>query len=426
MKKLISAVLLAVLLLSMVPMALAAGNASMTGPGTVRVGDTITVSFSAGGGIYGGSGSVSYDPSQLTLQGYSAAIGGSWAVEFSGNNFVFYDNSMASPISSAVIFTATFSVNSSLEPGTAVSVTANNVTLSDGQQDFGVGSPAYSVTIAPPLSDNCSLASLTVDNAVITPSFSPDVTEYSASVPFEVAVLSLSASAEHPNASVNIENPGLVVAGVTAVRITVTAENGAARTYVIYVARPQDPNYVPSANADLSALTVEGYQLSPVFSPEVTKYYVWLPYETQSVNLSAATADNRAKAEAAACPELIPGKAVDIAVTATAEDGTQKVYTVTVFRAPAHEDAERFLNGETEPTQEPEPEAEPTEEPTVPPTTVPETEPVTDASEPQQEPAEEGELTLPMLSFAHAACALVGAVAGAAVTLAVEKKRKQQ
>ena len=80
MKKSICFLFIVLLLLGISPVVMAAGNASMSGPGTVRAGDTITVSFYAGGGIFGGSGSVSYDPSQLVLQGYNAAIGGSWAV----------------------------------------------------------------------------------------------------------------------------------------------------------------------------------------------------------------------------------------------------------------------------------------------------------------------------------------------------------
>ena len=122
--------IVAVLLVSLAPAAFAAGSASMSGPAVVRAGDTITVSFVAGGGILGGSGSVSYDASKLTLKGYTQIIGGSWAVEFSGDNFVFYDNSMASPINgSTTIFTATFTVNAGLATGTAISVTASGVTL---------------------------------------------------------------------------------------------------------------------------------------------------------------------------------------------------------------------------------------------------------------------------------------------------------
>ena len=174
------------LIAAIIPLqAYAAGSASLSGPGTVRAGDTITLSFSAGGGIHGGNGTVSFDSNQLTLQGYSGALGAPWAVEFSGNNFVFYDNSMETPISgSKIIFTATFHVSASVKPGTNITVSATGVTLSDGNSDSGIGTCSYSITVAPPLSDNANLKSLTVSNASISPAFSAGTTTYSASVPF--------------------------------------------------------------------------------------------------------------------------------------------------------------------------------------------------------------------------------------------------
>ena len=81
----------------------------------------------------GGSGSISFDASVLTLQGYTQKIGGSWVVEFSGNSFVFYDNAMNSPIDSKkVIFTATFKVNSNVAEGTADAVDAAWAAIKDG------------------------------------------------------------------------------------------------------------------------------------------------------------------------------------------------------------------------------------------------------------------------------------------------------
>lgn len=420
-KKTLCLILVIILIAAAVPVAMAAGSAYMSGPNVVRAGDTITVSFSAGGGIYGGSGSISYDTSLLTLQGCNAAIGGSWAVEFSGNNFVFYDNSMASPISNATIFTATFLVKASLPAGTKIAVSANNVTLSDGQKDMPVGTVTYSVNIAPPLSDNCRLAALTVGNAAITPGFSPDVLEYSASVPFEIAALDVSATAEHSGAKVYIENPALAVAATTAVRITVTAENGKTRTYVIRVSRPQDPNYVPSDNARLKSLSVDGYTLSPVFSAQQKQYYVWLPYEAETVTVKAAVEDQRAKLTIGERPELIPGQRNDIPVTVTAENGTVEIYTVTVIRAPKHEDIESFLNGEPDTV----PETEPTEEPTAAPTTEPETQPATDPSEPMDIPLPDVQtLSAPVLIVVFLGCALLGAAVGVAATLAAGKKKE--
>ena len=420
MKKIISILVLLALLVSLAPAAFAAGSAWMSGPSVIRAGDTITLSFCAGGGIYGGSGSVSYDASQLTLQGYSQVVGGSWAVEFNGNNFVFYDNSMAAPINDGTtIFTATFQVNGGLPAGTGVTVTASGVTLSDGQTDIGAGSPAYSVTVAPPLSDNCNLAALNVTNAAISPAFSAGVTEYAASVPYEISNLSVTATAEHPGAQVSIGDTYLAEAATTPVKVTVTAENGATKTYVIYVSRPRDPNYVESDNCNLSALWVEGAALSPACAVDVTKYYVWLPYEAETVTVGATTEDSKATVAVDNSLPLVPGKGTDIPVTVTAENGTQKVYVVTAVRAPAPENVEQYLNCphdlEPEPTEPP---TEPVTEPEV-------TEPATEATEPMAAPAEEQEGSiswwLPVL--AGALGVIVGAGAAVGVLAWVQKKK---
>ena len=59
-KKILIFVLAAVLVLGTAFGVLAAGSASLSGPDTVRAGDTVTLSFYAGGGIYGGSGQLVY------------------------------------------------------------------------------------------------------------------------------------------------------------------------------------------------------------------------------------------------------------------------------------------------------------------------------------------------------------------------------
>lgn len=434
MKKIISLLIALVLLLSTVPATWAAGSASMSGPATVRAGDTITVSFSAGGGILGGSGSISFDSSLLTLQGYTQKIGGSWVVEFSGNNFVFYDNSMASPIDSKkVIFTATFKVNSNVAAGTAITVQAKGVTLSDGTQDTSAGSPSYKVTVAPPLSGNCNLASLSVSDGKLSPAFSAGQTEYSVSVPFSVASLNVSAAAEHAGAKVSIGKTALEAGETTKVKITVTAENGATKTYTIKATRAQDPNYVESDNANLKELTVEGHLLSPAFSPDVTQYYVWLPYETETITIDAKKDHKKAKLSTAEPEALLPGQGNDVIFTVTAENGTQKLYTVTVVRAPAHADAGILLDRWNEPIIEPtepptepstEPATEPTTEPTTVPTTVPETEPETvPPTEPVPQDLPVG-TDISLLITVGILCAIGGAAIAAVICILIIKKKK--
>ena len=58
-----------------------AASASLTGPSTVRAGDTITLKLNiSDNGKYGLEGSLSYDSSQVTLSDISCNVSG-WKVE---------------------------------------------------------------------------------------------------------------------------------------------------------------------------------------------------------------------------------------------------------------------------------------------------------------------------------------------------------
>lgn len=436
MKRIILLLLCATMLLSLAPAVFAAGNASLSGPSTVRAGDTITLTFSAGGGIYGGSGSVSFDANQLTLLSWNQVIGGGWVVEFNetGNNFVFYDNSMANPINgSASIFQLTFSVASNLDIGTSISVSAHGVKVSDGKQDTSVGSCNYSASITAPLSSNAVLASLTVGNATLSPAFSPDVTGYSVSVPYYVSSLELSATAADSTAKVTVSNPKLIAGTTTEVTVVVTAENGSSKTYTIFAARAQDPNYVKSSNSKLKDLSAEGYTLSPAFSTDITNYYVWLPYEAESVSITGKTDDPNASMKVGDTSALLPGEPVAIPVVVTAEDGSETEYTITAFRAPAHSDLEAFFQkltaAPTEPSVPTEPATEPTTAlttepttaPTTPPTTAPTTAPTTEPQS-QANPAYSRDMLL-LYILGGIVCASAGLIVGILVTRLFLRKK---
>ena len=373
MKKIVSlltAIILCVTLMLPLTVSAASASASLTGPGTVRAGDTITLSFNLNGsGIYGASGTLSYDSSQLTMTGTSQKIGSPWAVEFNGNNFVAYDNNLSSPINgNKTLFTVTFKVKS-VAAGTNIKISYTGVTASDGNADVNVGTVTYSTTIAAPLSTDNNLASLTVSNATISPAFSAGTTNYSASVLFEVSKLNVSATAADGKAKVSVNSPNLTPNGTTNVTITVTAESGAKKTYTISVKRAQDPNYKPSDNNNLSGITVDGFLLSPVFSTENQQYVIWLPYETENVTISGTAADSKASVTVEGGTGLKAGQDNEIKVICTAEDGTQKVYTVIAKRAAAHDGSVDPTEPETEPTQ---PETEPS--------TIPKTEPTDDTA----------------------------------------------
>ena len=383
----------------------ASASASLTGPGTVRAGDTITLTFNLNGtGLFGASGTLTYDAGQLELAGTTQSIGNGWAVEFNGNNFVAYDNNLAKPINgNAALFTVTFKVKN-VAAGTAVNVSCTNVAASDGTADANIGTVTYSGTIAAPLSTDNALKSLTVSNATISPAFNAGITSYTAEVPFEVSKLDIQAAANDGKASVSVNNPNLTPNGTTNVTVTVTAENGSKKTYTITVKRAQDPNYVPSDNNDLSGITVDGFLLSPVFSGENTQYVIWLPYETESVTVSGTTADSKASVRVEGGDALKAGQDNEIKVICTAENGTEKVYTVVAKRAAAHD-------GSVDPTEPP---TEPTQPETVPPTTVPNTQPTVPPTKPQEPVEQEKSGGIPwwMLLIVGVVCLTGGAAAG--------------
>lgn len=340
MKKVICTGLILLLIVSISAVcAFAQGaTAKLTGPDTVRAGDTITLTFQLNGtGLLGVSGKLSFDETQLELKSTQQKIGSDWAVEFNGNNFVAYDNTLSNPINkNTSMFTVKLKVKSELAAGTKISVSLIDLTASDGKKDDAVGTVTYSTTLAAPKSTDATLKSLTVSNATISPAFSSGNTRYTAQVPFSVDKLSIQAAANDSKAKVTVDNVTLTPGGTTEVNVTVTAESGATKVYVIAVTREQDPNYVPSANNELSGITAEDFRLSPAFSAEVTEYVIWLPYETESVHITATAADAAASVTVSGGETLEAGADNPIYVVCTAEDGTQKTYLVIAKRAAAH------------------------------------------------------------------------------------------
>ena len=213
---------------------------------------------------------------------------------------------------------------------------------------------------------------------------------------------SVKETADDSKAKVSVNSPNLTPGGTTKVTVTVTAESGAKKTYTISVKRAQDPNYVASNNNDLSGITIDGFLLSPVFSAENTEYVIWLPYETENVTVSGTPADSKANVTVEGGDNLTAGVDNEIKVICTAEDGTQKVYTIIAKRAAAH-----GAGGEdTPPATQPTVPADPTQ-PSTAPTTPASTEP--QCSDSQQSG---NGIQLWLVIVIGVACLAAGAVVG--------------
>lgn len=313
--------LAALLLWCLLPVTAEAAGASFSGSGSVRAGDSVTVTFSvSGSNIQGITAVLHYDSSTLTLTGTRQLIGDSWSVDMSGGNLLAYDQSLNNPISgSSAVLAVTFRVKSGVAAGTKVSATITDIVTSDGNSDQSLNDASWSASVASPPSGNANLSGLSCGSYALSPSFSAGTTEYSVTVPYDVSRLPLDYSAADGGANVSVSGNQLSV-GVNTVVLTVTAANGATRRYTISVTRQPDPTATLSSDADLADLTPSEGKLTPAFAPNITEYAVYVPYETTKLSLSATAKDSKALGVTQPDAALKQGDNV-LTVTCTAEDG---------------------------------------------------------------------------------------------------------
>ncbi len=128
--------------------------------------------------------------------------------------------------------------------------------------------------------------------------------------------------------------------------VLVTAEDGVSRLYykvIVSVVEKVDSN-----DATLSDLTVSPGQLSPVFNPGTTSYTAEVANNVSSITITATSKHAAATVSGAGAHALSVG-ANTLNVVVTAEDGTQKTYTLTVTRANASSSTDS-TSGNSSPT----------------------------------------------------------------------------
>ena len=327
-----SAVLTVLLVLTLLPQRALAAGATLTGTSALLPGDTVTLTLSVPSKVYGLSADLSYS-SNLSLSNYNCSVSG-WSIVMNNNKFSAYGTSS----SSGGVVTIKMKVSSGAKEGDALSAAFSNVVVSDGNSDTDLGSASWSGKITAAPSGNCDLSSLSCSNATLSPSFSAKTTYYTCTVPFAVEKLELNYKKADNTSSVSVSGNELAV-GANTVTVKVTAANGTTKTYTIDVTRQQDPNYKASTDAALSTLTIEGATLSPTFTPTVTDYIAYVPFETRQVTIAAAAKDEKAQGVTGTGAVQLSATESEtvVTVTGTAEDGkTKQAYTIHVLRMPAY------------------------------------------------------------------------------------------
>ncbi|MFX1295753.1 MAG: cadherin-like beta sandwich domain-containing protein [Promethearchaeota archaeon] len=175
-------------------------------------------------------------------------------------------------------------------------------------------------------SNDAALSTLEVVDHTLIPAFDPATTEYTVNVANNVTKIVVIAVANHANAQIEGAGSHDLIVGANVIVVTVTAEDGTEKNYTLTV------NRAASSDANLSTLEVVDHALIPAFDPATTEYIVNVTNNVTEIVVIAVANHANAQVEGAGSHNLTVGANV-IVVTVTAEDGTEKNYTLTVNRA---------------------------------------------------------------------------------------------
>ncbi|MEI6715903.1 MAG: cadherin-like beta sandwich domain-containing protein [Verrucomicrobiota bacterium] len=227
-----------------------------------------------------------------------------------------------------------------------LTVGSNVVSVEVTAQD-GITKKTYSVNVTRLPSSNAGLAGLMVSEGTVSPGFVTGVTDYAVTVPYATSAWSVTPVVANATASVKVNGgsvasgspsaPMLLNVGSNVVSVEVTAQDGTTKkTYTMNVTR------LPSSNAGLAGLTVNGGTLSPGFASDVTSYAVSVPYAVSTWNVTPVVADPTASVKvngialesgSPSAPVVLSVGLNVVSVEVTAQDGvTKKTYTASVTR----------------------------------------------------------------------------------------------
>lgn len=186
----------------------------------------------------------------------------------------------------------------------------------------------------PKLNNDATLRSLDVSGYTLSPRFDGNNTTYNMTVKNNINSLNVSAIANDPNAKVEITGNSGWKEGNNVIRITVTAQDGSEKVYIVNVNKKaaDDQPSTKSTNNYLSSMTVNNGELKPNFDKNTTSYNIKVPNDVLKLDLKVLAEDAKSSVIINGNDNLKEGMNV-ITVEVTAEDGSLRVYTINVERS---------------------------------------------------------------------------------------------
>ena len=328
--------------------ALAVGNNILTTVVTAQNGapNTYTVTVTRAASSNADLSALSLSSGTLVPAFASATTGYTASVGNATTSLTVTSTVLAGTSSVTVNGVAVISGNAS---GAIALAVGNNILTTVVTAQNGTTTKTYTVTVTRAASANADLSALSLSSGTMSPAFASATTGYTASVGNATTSLTVTPTVAAGTSSVTVNGvattsgnaSGAIALNVGSNTITtvVTAQDGTTtKTYTVTITRA-----LPSANADLSALSLSSGTLSPAFASGTTSYTASVGNATTSLTVSPTVADATSSitvngvatisGNASGAIALAVG-ANTLTTVVTAQDGnTTKTYTVTVTRA---------------------------------------------------------------------------------------------
>ena len=195
-------------------------------------------------------------------------------------------------------------------------------------KDGNVVAQYYSgITInAVPPSTATRIGKLTVEGYKLSPTFNAEKTEYTVTVPANVSKVNVTATKGEKNQTITGTGTRVLSYGPNIVRVTVTAQNGDARTYTITINRDDDR----SEDVTLKTLTVSNTDIK--YQKGQTEYEAIVSRSVDNVFITAQTTEPRAGLVGTGSRSLSMGENI-FELKVSSKGGTNQIYTIKIIRS---------------------------------------------------------------------------------------------
>ena len=228
-KSIFSFLMVMIITVSAFTFSVSAASATISGEGEYEVGKSfsVTIRFSADATLYAVEADVSYNSSVLRLNSVSGADYNAG----NGNVKIVDDGFSATKPSKTSSYTLNFTA-----------IAAGNSTISASLLGGGEAESKASASVAvkvvtPKPSSNANLSSIKLSSGSLSPAFNPNTTNYTATVKYGVDSITITGSVADGKSTYTGGGTFALQVGNNERRLTVTAEDGSKKTYIINVKR---------------------------------------------------------------------------------------------------------------------------------------------------------------------------------------------